>query len=232
MSKPDYSARQIAKFRQHDDFNHLIDFIEERLGCTMKITDLQLPAFLYEQLEMPADLIRFLYDYCISKGKNAPSYIEKVAIAWHEKDIDSVEEARSEVFSRSKECKAIKAAFGITRPLGAIEYEYIDRWRFNYGMSEEMITEACNRALLNTTSPDFKYADKILEGWFKKGITDSTGIAAEDAAHAERARKSAKTQSPVRVKDAGRTNKFNDFEQRNYTTKDYEDLELRKMGKL
>ena len=228
VSRPDYSARQIAKFKQHDDFNRLIDFIEERLGRTMTMADLQSPAFMYEQLEMPADLIRFLYDYCISKGKTAPAYIEKIAMAWHEKEINDVESARSEVFSRSKECKAIKAAFGITRPLGAIEYEYIDRWRFTYGMSDEMITAACDRALLNTSNPDFKYADRILEGWHKKGITDAEGIAAEDAAHAARVQRTQKAPS----RTAATPNKFNDYSQRSYSSKDYEDLERRKMGKL
>ena len=228
VSRPDYSARQIAKFRQHDDFNRLIDFIEERLGLTMTMTDLQSPAFMYEQLEMPADLIRFLYDYCISKGKTASAYIEKIAIAWHEKEISDVDGARSEVFCRSKECKAIKAAFGITRPLGAIEYEYIDRWRFNYCMSEEMITEACNRTLLNTGKPDFKYADSILEGWNKKGITDAAGIAAEDAAHAARSQKS----QNVPARSTAPSNKFNEFPHRTYSAKDYEELERRKRGKL
>ena len=230
--KPDYTTRQIAKFKQHDDFNELIDFIEERLGCTMKLADLQTPAFLYEQLEMPAPLIRYLYEYCIFKGKTAPAYIEKVAMSWHDKNIDTVDRAKAEVFSRSKDCAAIKEAFGISRSFGAIELDMINRWKFTYNMSTEMIREACNRTLLNTGSPDFKYADGILSGWYKRGVTDMNGIAAADAEHAAKAQKSGRTGTARGTSDTSSSNKFNQFPQRSYSDRDYEDLERRKLGKL
>ena len=230
--KPDYTTRQIAKFKQHDDFNELIDFIEERLGCTMKLSDLQTPAFLYEQLEMSAPLIRYLYEFCIYKGKTAPAYIEKVAMSWHDKNIDTVERAKSEVFSRSKDCSAIREAFGISRAFGAIELDMINRWKLTYGMTTDMIREACNRTLLSTGSPDFKYADSILAGWHKKGITDMTGVAAADAEHAAKAQKSGRTASPRSGSDTSSNNKFNQFPQRTYSDRDYEELERRKLGKL
>ena len=230
ITKPSYSARQIAKFKQHDDFNELIDYIEEHLGCTMKPSDLQTPAFLYEQLGMSADLIRFLYDYCLYSGKTAPAYIEKVAISWHEKGVDSIDRARVQVFSRSKECSAIKSAFGITRSFGSIEYEFIDRWRFTYNMSVDMIVEACSRTLLNLGRPDFKYTDSTLKHWHEHGITDAEGIAADDSSHAERVRKTKASGSQMRNQTS--SNKFNQFSQRSYEASDYDDLESRKIGKL
>ena len=95
-----------------------------------------------------------------------------------------------------------------------------------------MIREACNRTLLNTGSPDFKYADGILSGWFKKGIADMNGIAAADAEHAAKAQKSGRTGTARGTSDTSSSNKFNQFPQRSYSDRDYEDLERRKLGKL
>ena len=229
VTKPDYSSRQIGNIRQNDDFNELIDFIEERLGCTMKLSDLQTPAFLYEQLEMSAPLIRYLYEFCIFKGKTAPSYIEKVAMSWHDKNIDTVDRAKAEVFSRSKDCSVIKEAFGIGRAFGAIELDFINKWKFTYRMSTEMIREACNRTLLTTGKPDFKYADGILSGWFRKNISDLDGVAAEDAEHAAKAQNSPRAKAGTPEKSA---NKFNQFPQRTYTESDYTELEKKKLRKL
>ncbi len=227
-TKPSYTASQITVFKQYDDFNTLIDYIEDKLGCTMKLSDLQTPAFIYEQLGLPVELIRFLYDYCIFKDKKNNSYIEKVAISWTEKGIDTVEKARAEVFSRSKECSAVKSAFGISRNFGELELEFIDRWRIGYGMSVELIKEACNRTLIQTGKPSFTYADSILEGWHKAGASSVDDIAGLDQAHSAASKASAS--AAVRRTQTSGANKFNQYPQRTYSSEDYDSLVGKKLG--
>ena len=123
----------------------------------------------------------------------------------------------------------IKEAFGIGRAFGAIELDFINKWKFTYRMSTEMIREACNRTLLTTGKPDFKYADGILSGWFRKNISDLDGVAAEDAEHAAKAQNSPRAKAGTPEKSA---NKFNQFPQRTYTESDYTELEKKKLRKL
>ena len=226
VSKPSYTAKQLARFRELDDFNCLVDYIEERLGCTLKAQSLQTPAFLYENLGFSCDLIKYLYDYCLFKNKATSAYIEKVAINWNEKGIDTVEKARTEVFTRSKECAAVREAFGLNRMLGSIELEFVDRWKFTYGMTPEFIKEACDRTLIKRSQPDFKYADSILRDWHNSGVSSMSDILALDEAHTARSRQS-QTKS---ASTPSSTNKFNQFPQRKYTASDYSDLEKRKLN--
>ena len=38
--------------------------------------------FFYDELHMSADLIEYLVEYCVSRGRKSMRYIETVALAW------------------------------------------------------------------------------------------------------------------------------------------------------
>ncbi len=223
-SKPSYTAKQLEQFRDYDEFNTLIDYIEEKLCRTLTHKDLQTPAFLYESLGFPADLIRHLYDYCMSKNKKSSAYIEKVAREWAEQGIDTVEKAIEASMCFSKEYLTVKSAFGISRNLGEAELAYITRWSRNLMMPEELIKEACSRTILSTGKPDFNYADKIITKWHTNGISSMSEVAAADAAHAGRAA-ARRTAANVHTQ-----NKFTQFPQRSYKQEEYADIERRKLN--
>ena len=50
--------------------------------------------FFYDGLGMSADLIEYLIEYCVGHNHKSIRYIEKVALAWAEEGITSVEEAK------------------------------------------------------------------------------------------------------------------------------------------
>lgn len=54
------------------------------------------------------------------------------------------------------------------RTLGSFEYELINKW-LESGVSEETIKEALKEAILNNVR-NFKYIDKIIYEWSKKGV--------------------------------------------------------------
>lgn len=234
-ARPKYTASQLTQFRNYPEFDSLLDYIESRTGCVMTLKELQTPAFLYENLSMSPDLIRYLYDYCMYKGKASASYIEKVAINWFEKNIDTVDKARAESFSRSKECQAVRAAFGFSRALGAIELEFVDRWIQQYEMTPDLIREACSRTLLKIGNPDFPYADSILLSWSEAGAKTMDDIAALDEAHRAKSRESRSARNVQSGPNArnGRpvpSNKFTQFPQREHTAEDYSEFERKKLG--
>ena len=229
IKAPNYTPSQIASLKEYDDFEGLIDYVEGRLG-TLNQTKLNSLAFIYEILDMNSELIRYLYDYCIFKGKTGSTYLEKVAIAWKNKDIDTVEKARQETFSRSKECNAVKNSFGLQRSLGGVELEYISRWSQEYGMSPELIKEACDRTLMQTSKPDFKYADKILRDWKSNDVGSLEDVNRLDLEYRNKAARgrvkqpaSPKSGSPV-------NNKFTQFPQREYSDTDFAELERKKIA--
>ena len=220
--KPSYSMQMIQSFRNdYPDFDELIDYVENALGKTLSPKDLQTISFIFEELSFPTDLIRFLYDYCIEKGKKASSYIEKVAREWHSKGISTIEGATQDIDEFTNRFAVIKTAFGINRPLLDAELKYANKWFFEYALPDEMIKSACDRTVINTSKTDFRYADKILSDWHSKGYKSL-----EEAESSE-----SFPSGSYRGKTVQRNcKKTSDYTQRNYTPDDFAALEKKKLG--
>ena len=54
--------------------------------------DINTILFWHEDLHFSAELIVYLVEYCVSKGHTNLRYLNKVALAWHEKKITSVKQ--------------------------------------------------------------------------------------------------------------------------------------------
>lgn len=227
IHKPNYSDAQIKQLTEMEEVKWIMNTIERLLERLLKPTDVQLVLFLYESLGFSAELIYYLYDYCISKNKKSVSYIESVAIAWAEEGIDSVDKAESSTAVYNNNYNAVNKAFGLNRAPGTIEKKYMHRWFNEFKFDIPIIEEACNRTILAVNKPDFKYADKILENWHKKGVISKKDIEALDTAHAKQSAAAAQNKQNAANKQPASNNKFNAFPQRKYTDEDFLSMEQR-----
>lgn len=228
VERPTYTEAQIAELTNTDEIKWLMNIIEIYLERLLTPTDVQLILYLYETLNFSAELIMHLYDYCVSKNKRNASYIEAVALSWAEEGVDSVEKAEASSAKYNASYQAISKAFGLNRQPGSIEKKYIDKWTQTYGLDVSIIVEACNRALLRTGKPDFKYTDGIIENWHKHNVKKRSDIDALDASHSQRAKQYVKPQPEQKPKA---NNQFNAFPQRNYSKEDFSSLEQRLLNK-
>lgn len=219
--KPSYTTEQIKVLSNDDEVKWIFTIIENYLSRPLKTKDMQLVLYLYDSLHFNAELIFYLYEHCISKGKKSSSYIEAVALSWAEQGIQTVEEAENASIQYNSGYSAVTKAFGLNRMPGAAERRYIDSWISVYDFSIEIITEACNRTLLNTQKPDFKYADRILTNWHEKGVHSTADIKKLDSEF--NAAKAGRLAAPeVQTKTP---NRFNAFPQRSYSKEDYSNIE-------
>lgn len=231
FEKPTYSDAQIKQLTDTDEVKWLLNIIEIYLDRLIKPMDLQLILYLYESLGFSAELIMYLYEYCVSKNKKNPSYIEAVALSWAEEGIDTVEKAETSTALYNSNYNAVNKAFGLNRAPGQVEKQYINKWLNKYGFNIDMIVEACNRTILLTQKPDFKYTDKILENWFKKGVKDMNQVARQDEEHSKAAAAKNNQKSATNTKQTQPNNRFNAFPQRTYTDEDYSSMEQRLLRK-
>ncbi len=232
FEKPTYSEAQIKQLTNSDEVKWLLNIIEIYLDRLIKPMDLQLILYLYESLGFSAELIMYLYEYCVSKNKKNPSYIEAVALSWAEEGIDTVEKAEEATALYNSNYNAVNKAFGLNRSPGQVEKQYINKWLTKYGLTIDIIVEACNRTILATQKPDFKYADKILENWFKKGVKELNQIKQLDDEHQRiAANRTNNTKATASKNQAPSNNRFNAFPQRTYTDDDYSSMEQRLLHK-
>ncbi len=213
----------------HVDIQSVYHVVELYLEQPLRQMDFELINYLYEQLRFTPELIMYLYEYCISKSKKNVSYIEAVALAWAKEGIDTEEKAREYTVSYDEHFSAVNKAFGLGRAPSQIERQYITKWVEVFSFTDEIITEACNRTILRTQKPDFKYANKILETWFKKGAKTMADIVKLDEEFSKGSKSAAEYKNPTTVKPP--TNRLNQFPKREYSSNDYAELERKLLNK-
>lgn len=225
------SPENVTRFRNRKELKELLFVAEQYLGKTLSATDMKTITYFYDELGMSTDLIEYLIEYCVENGHKSMHYIQKVALSWADRKIRTPEEAKQSAAFYSKSCYGVLKAFGITgRSPAASELAYIQRWSGEYGFSDELILEACNRTMNSIHQPSFDYAESILKSWLEGGAKNKKDVEALDLAYQKEklerkekrqgrsASSSAETPKPAR-------NRFNNFEGRTY--EDMEDLTRR-----
>ncbi|MGN0351372.1 MAG: DnaD domain protein [Roseburia sp.] len=213
-----YTVDDIRNFRQNEDVAELIFITERYLGRPLTSTDTNSILYWNDGLGFSLDLIEYLIEYCVSKGHTSIRYIEKVALAWAEANVTTVEQAKQLSNLHSQLYFSVMKAFGISgRNLVASETEMIDKWKNVYEFSSEIILEGCKRTMQSIHQPSFEYTDRILSNWKKANISSLDDIAKFDDAFQKKKSTSASSQTSSTNK-----NKFNNFSQRSY---DYDELE-------
>ena len=214
---------RIKELKQNEEVTQLLYIAEQYLGKTLTPTEMQKILYFYDELKMSADLIEYLVEYCVSRGRKSMRYIETVALAWSRDGVTTVEMARESSSRFSKDYYTILKAMGISgrNPVDN-EITYIDTWRKTYGFDLELIQEACSRTVLTTGQPSFQYADKILSGWKKKNVHTLEDIRLLDAEHKKRQLEKSVSRRKQTAPQPQTNNRFNNFHQRDYDFAEYE----------
>lgn len=214
---------RVKELKQNEEIRQLLYITEQYLCKTLTPTEIQKILYFYDELKMSADLIEYLVEYCVSRGRKSIRYIETVALAWFRDGVTTVEMAREASSRFSRDYYTILKAMGISgRNPVENEISYIDTWRKTYGFDLELIQEACSRTVLTTGQPSFQYADKILSGWKKKNVHTLEDIRLLDAEHKKRQLEKSVSHRKQPAKQPQANNRFNNFHQRDYDFAEYE----------
>lgn len=228
---PTTNIQQYRSRKERAEFKELLFVAEQYLGKTLSATDIDQITYFYDTLNMSAELIEYLIEYCVENGHKSMHYINKVALSWHEENITTVNLAKTSSFLYNKNCYCVLNAYGIKgRGPAASEIAYIRKWSEEYGFALEVILEACDRTMNSIHQPSFDYTDSILKRWKDKNVRQLKDIDAVDADYRkekERAKelaKERKRQQQAQKPVSSQNNKFNNFDGRSY---DMNDLERR-----
>lgn len=199
------------------ELKQILFIAEQYLGKTLSRTDVDTITYFYDTLQFSADLIEYLIEYCVENGHKSMHYIQKVALAWSDEHITTVQQARSSSALYNRNCYSVLNAFGIKgRGPAASELEYIRKWYDTESFDHEIILEACSRTVLAIHQPSFEYADKILQNWKQNHVHTLKDIRSQDTAF-EQAKAAAKKPAPkTSVKQTVSPSKFRNFEERSY----------------
>jgi len=208
-SKPSYSLDDIKTFKNRESTAQLIFIMEQYPQKPLSPADLNTVLFLSDKLHFSDDLIDYLIQYCVDRGKKDFRYIEKVAISWAENGVTTPKEAENFSHRYDKTTYAIMNALGKNNMPTPKEVEFINRWTEEYGFETDVIFEACERTVLATENHRFEYADKILTNWKNAEVHHKADIQKIDELYQK------KKNAAAFAKPAA-NNKFNQFKQNDY----------------
>lgn len=220
-AKPSYSADELRSFKAKDNTSQLLFVAESYIGRPLTVAELKSILYFSDCLHFSDDLIDYLIQYCVDRGKKDFKYIEKVALNWAQSGVSTPKQAEKFAARYDKSVYTIMKELGKNGTPTSKELEYINRWVKEYGFSTDIITEACERTVLATDSHRFEYAEGILSSWKKEDVRRKSDIQRIDEIYQKR--KHQKTAAASNT-----NNRFNQFSPSNY---DFAELEAKLLSK-
>ena len=215
--KPSYSADQLRAFKNQEETAQLLFIAESYIGRPLTPAEMKTILYFTDVLHFSDDLIDYLLQYCVDRGKKDFKYIEKVAVNWAQEGITTPKQAQKVSSRYDKDVYAIMNELGKnTSPTGK-ELEYINRWLKEYCFGTDVIFEACQRTVMATDRHRFEYAEGILSSWKNQNVHSKSDIRRIDDLHRQRRQG---TEPVERSQQSGK--RFHQFTQNNY---DFESLE-------
>ncbi|MBQ9966316.1 MAG: DnaD domain protein [Clostridia bacterium] len=174
FAETEYSpAELLAAQRGDPSFRGICDYLEQALGRSIRKSEIEILYGIYDRLNMPADVIMLMINYCKSKGRLSARELERRAYEWHDKGIvtySAAAELADMMDKKSVERRRIMSVFGMgDRKPSETEEKYIEAW-LEMEMDEDMIRMAYDRTVLRTGKLQWKYLHRILEEWHRKGL--------------------------------------------------------------
>ncbi len=215
LEKTNYSADDLVAFKNNNETSQIIFIAESYTGKPLSASDMQTLLYIYDKLGFSIDLIDYLIQYCVGRGKKQFSYIQKVAINWYDSHITTVEQAKNHTGKYDKSVYTIMKALGKNADPTTPEIAFIRKWSQEWGFSLDLILKACERTVLNTDNHRFEYTNGILSKWHAANVKSLQDVDTLEEKH--------HTTTKTSSKNSGNPKGgFNDFSQRSY---DYEELE-------
>ena len=217
FSKPVYSADQLREFKNRQNTSQLLFIAESYIGKPLTPAEMKTILYFTDVLHFSDDLIDYLLQYCVERGKKDFKYIEKVALSWAEQGVATPKQAQKVSSRYDKNVYAIMNELGRNSAPTPKEAEYIMRWIQEYGFTNDIIFEACERTVMATDKNRFEYAERILQSWHEQNVHHKSDICRIDELYQQRRKSTAPAAASRQY-----TNRFGQFTQNTY---DFDALE-------
>ncbi|MDD6188559.1 MAG: DnaD domain protein [Clostridiales bacterium] len=179
---PDYSSRDVQNAAENDpQFAALVNEVQAVLGTILTASGLMELLGFYDYLGLPPDVILLLVAHCVEEhekkygaGKRPTMRIIRAeAYKWADRGVFSLEAAAEYIkgSERTKKRKSeIRRILGLQdRSPSPTEERCISEWA-EMDVSDELISAAYDKTVLNTGRLVWKYMDSILKSWAQKGL--------------------------------------------------------------
>lgn len=163
----------LARQKESPDFSYLLEAASARLGKAISPGEMETLLYLFDTAALPAEVILMVIEYAVADGKNGMRYIEKVALDWADKGIDSIAAAEEHLCALERRRQAweqVRELLALPPSGTAAQKDMADRWVAQWRMKDELICLARDMCVEKIGKVHCTYIDRILEHWHADGI--------------------------------------------------------------
>lgn len=189
---PEYTSKDISD-RAMDDggFRTVVEEAQRVMGRMLSGADLKILFGIYDYLDLPAEVILLLINYCVSRSRESqgpgrtPSMrtIEKEAYSWANREIitiDRAEEHLGKLKARGETLAVLRRELGVyDREFTTTERKYAESW-LEMGFTPEALAIAYDRTIVRKGKRIWPYMDSIIRSWHERGLHTPEEIEAGD----------------------------------------------------
>lgn len=206
-----HAARTIRNEKLADMINECAVIMKRSALNSTEIKEL---AALHEQYALSEEFIVTLAAYLAEHGKLTVAKLVNKAIKLTEREIDNEATLEEYIIERESESEAdreFRKLFGIYgRAPSKTEKECFKKWSRDYGYFTEIVGEAYDIAVTNTTRGHLAYADKLLTRWYESGCRTLSECKARY--EEDEAEKKSKKESAKNSKAEKKTTRYGNFD--------------------
>lgn len=163
----------IARQKASPEFDYLLQTASARLGKAISPGDMETLLYLYDTAGMPVEVILMVIEYAVAEGKTGMRYVEKVALDWADKGIDSISAAEQHLCRLERRRHAwdqVKTTLGLVQSGTAAQIDAAEKWIYEWHIQEDLLRLAHSQCVEKIGKFNSSYVDKILEHWRLDGI--------------------------------------------------------------
>lgn len=170
--------------RQKDDgtFGRLLNEVSARLGRPITNADMTTLLYLYDTAGLPAEVLLTITAYAVSREKPHLRYIEKVALDWADRGIDTMaaaEEYLCTLDRRNQAWATLETILGIHKAPTVSQMDRAEEWICFRQWDKSLIRKAYEMCLEKTGKFQMTYMARILEDWQETGIRSLADLEGE-----------------------------------------------------
>ncbi len=155
-----------------------VALVERLLGRPLSERDVREVLEWVGEFRFELDMVEAVIQEGKRQGVIRMSYLRAIAKEWAEAGVQTPQQAAAYIQEHQKttaKYRHVTQALGINRPLTPSEQGVLDRWFIEWGFHDEVVMEACGRAV-GSKNP-LQYTNKVLESWRAEGVRKVADIA-------------------------------------------------------
>lgn len=194
----------VRRTQESPEIAFLFRQAQKKLGRTIGYDSQAKLLMMHDQYGLPVEVVLMIVEYCVSRGKGSIHYIEKMAMNWAEREIDTIESAEREIdyLNRTNTVwSSLRALTGQGNPYPTTQQQqFLNEWTQQLGFDVDMIYFAYEKTVDKTGKTSFAYMNKILQSWSREGLRTRAQV---EQADAERRRQAASPAKSKKVEASG-----------------------------